>query len=50
MRDKAMIQKVFAAIAVSLILFFIAACKPVKDENTIRHFFLCSVKQNMTRP
>ena len=34
-----MIQKVFAAIAVSLILLFIAACKPVKDENTIRQVF-----------
>ena len=34
-----MIQKVFAAIAVSLILLFIAACKPVKNENTIRQVF-----------
>lgn len=34
-----MIQKVFAIIAVFLILLFIAACKPVKDENTIRQFF-----------
>ncbi len=39
MRDKAMIQRVFAAIAVFLILIFIAACKPVKDENTIRQVF-----------
>ncbi|MDI6744330.1 MAG: hypothetical protein QMD07_03020 [Thermodesulfovibrionales bacterium] len=34
-----MIQKVFATIAVFLILLFIAACKPVKDESTIRQIF-----------
>jgi hypothetical protein len=39
MRNKAMIQKVFAAVAVSIILLFIATCKPVKDENTIRQIF-----------
>lgn len=34
-----MIRKVFAAVSVFLILLFMAACKPVKDENTIRQFF-----------
>lgn len=39
MTDKAMIRKVFAIIAVFLILLFIASCKPVKDENIIRQIF-----------
>ncbi len=34
-----MIRKVFTPISVFLILLFMAACKPVKDENTIRQFF-----------
>lgn len=34
-----MIQKVFAIIAVSLILLSIASCKPARDENTIRQVF-----------
>ena len=34
-----MIQKVFAIIAVFLILLSIASCKPVKDETSIGQFF-----------